>query len=940
MDRPAYGRARSRNPRLSRRRTVRVLLQGGTRLGRKDTAPRTNPLWRKAPLVLLRYPGLLVSLALGAFLLVTATAVYPLFLSASATRLLATETNEPTVTRYGSGVWFRNGTMPIPQPGEERPPADRVDAAFRRLTADPNLDPVVRSINGPVVQVASPASPDETRSTHLFAGAGARSNVTLLAGGGEGGAWVPDLVAGALGLQPGDVIDVTSRNDRGVTLRVTGVYSSLYKGGAAGYWHPWYDDFILYCGDCAPPPQPLIVPNDRFVHIAHALRIDHAAYSWVAPARPDLTLEQAGAVAARFRAITARINDPGTPEHEMFGTCYVSFFCNPRNGPAIGTSITTVLEEVEARLTTIEGPARLLRFAGLLVALVVVAAAGAYSVSARRVEATLLDARGFGPTAAAARGALEAVIPSVLGGLFGLGLSIGVVTWFGPGRVDGSAEADSIRGAIVAVGVAVAAIGIVSALAFVYHPQRDRTRRAGLGALPWEIAVIAVSIWLFLRLRSSGAFAIDPQTQVRSPRPLLLVFPVAFLAGFATLAARGFAILARWLRGRSDRVRASLSLAAHRLAGAAGLTVLLVGAAGLCLGLFVQSEGVVGSIQESVHAKAELYVGSDVQARIDFRNTLPERFPMPYTRVTRRLQAGTLIPSRNRFGDPFDLLAIDPRTFASAAYWNKGFADEPLTELIRPLSSLQGGRVPVIVVAGPTANPTAIAIDQIQVPVVVVGRASGFPGETSLRPLLVVSQDALLQAAADAPNPLDEVGSSTELWIRGDPARARAALATNLPYQPDVVLTAAEVQDIPYIAATIDTFRVMDWLGIASASLVIVATLMYLQARQRSQVVSYGLSLRMGMPSSGHRRALEAELGAILGVALVAGVAFGLIASRLVVPLLDPLPAIPPDPLYLVPVVAVLIAVPVVAGLAAAGSWLTELRARRADLGQVMRVAE
>src|SRR5919201_144061 len=417
MDRPAYGRARSRNPRLSRRRTVRVLLQGGTRLGRKDTAPRTNPLWRKAPLVLLRYPGLLVSLALGAFLLVTATAVYPLFLSASATRLLATETNEPTVTRYGSGVWFRNGTMPIPQPGEERPPADRVDAAFRRLTADPNLDPVVRSINGPVVQVASPASPDETRSTHLFAGAGARSNVTLLAGGGEGGAWVPDLVAGALGLQPGDVIDVTS-------------------------------------------------PNDRFVHIAHALRIDHAAYSWVAPARPDLTLEQAGAVAARFRAITARINDPGTPEHEMFGTCYVSFFCNPRNGPAIGTSMTTVLEEVEARLTTIEGPARLLRFAGLLVALVVVAAAGAYSVSARRVEATLLDARGFGPIAAAARGALEAVIPSLLGGLFGLGLSIGVVSWFGPGRVDGSAEADSIRGAIVAIGVAVGPVRLVSGPGF------------------------------------------------------------------------------------------------------------------------------------------------------------------------------------------------------------------------------------------------------------------------------------------------------------------------------------------------------------------------------------------------------------------------------------------------------------------------------------------
>jgi putative ABC transport system permease protein len=441
-------------------------------------------------------------------------------------------------------------------------------------------------------------------------------------------------------------------------------------------------------------------------------------------------------------------------------------------------------------------------------------------------------------------------------------------------------------------------------------------------------------------LRTGGAFGIDPTTHVQTPSPLLLVFPVAFLAGLATLVARGFAIALRWLRRRSGRFGSPLYLTVHRLAGAPGLTVLLVGASGLCLGLFVQSQTVVRSINQTVDAKAEVFVGSDVQARIEYRNTVPERMPVPFTRVTRRLQAGTLVPSRNRFGDPFDLLAIDPRTFASAAYWNSAFADRPLDELLRPLSTGSDRAVPVIVVGAPNTAPTAIAIDQIEVPVVVVGHADAFPGVSSYRPLLVVDESALLDAAGAAPNPLDEVGAQTQLWLRGDPREVEAALAAGLPYQPDLILSANEVEDIPYIAATIDTFQVMNGLGLAAALLVIVAMLMYLQARQRSQVVSYGLSLRMGMRSAGHRRALVLELGSMLGLALLAGSALAYVAARLVVPLLDPLPGIPPDPLFSVPVVAILVMVPVVAAVSLGGGWVTELRARRSDLGQVMRLAE
>jgi Predicted permease. len=104
-------------------------------------------------------------------------------------------------------------------------------------------------------------------------------------------------------------------------------------------------------------------------------------------------------------------------------------------------------------------------------------------------------------------------------------------------------------------------------------------------------------------------------------------------------------------------------------------------------------------------------------------------------------------------------------------------------------------------------------------------------------------------------------------------------------------LTADEVKDISYIAAVIDTFLVMNGLGVLAALLVFAAMLMYLQTRQRSEIVSYGLSLRMGMRSSRHLAAIAIEVGAMLLIAYVAGTVLAIAAAQLTVPLLDPIEA-------------------------------------------------
>jgi putative ABC transport system permease protein len=658
--------------------------------------------------------------------------------------------------------------------------------------------------------------------------------------------------------------------------------------------------------------------------------LEHAGYAWQAPVEGELTLQEAEDAARIASNISADIDD-----RSLLNRCYGAFFCSFKTGPVWGSAIDDVINDVHGRLVAIEGPARLLRIAGMLVAVAVVAGAGAFAMAARRVESSLLFARGARPRAMGGRAALEAFIPCTAGAVSGLGLAFALVRGFGPGgALAADASNESAWASSIAAIAAVGAIAIVSTVSFLRQSEHHRSRLRVLATLPWELVLIALSLLILQRLRSGGAVVVESVFGTETPSLLLFAFPVVFLAGFVALVARTIMLLTRWARGRSARWGTPAFLAVHRLAARPRLTLLLITASGLCLGLFVQAQTVARSMETTVDAKAGVYVGSDVQARIDNVNETPERFALPLTRVVRRLQAGEL-----RTAVPFDLLAIDADTFATAAFWDPAFAAEPLEALVRPLAEPSEGALPVLVASAPDADPGSIMLDTRTVPVEVVGRATAFPGMSSLRPLIVVDARRLVEAFGDQASPLNVPGASDELWVRGDPEAVRAALP-ELSFVPDLVLTADEVKDIPYIAAVIDTFLVMNGLGLLAAILVFSAMLMYLQARQRSEIVSYGLSLRMGMRSSRHLLAIATEVGAVLVVAYVTGSALAITAARLTTPLLDPLETIPPDPIGEVPVVIVSVAAPVLLLAAFAGGWLTERRARTADLGQVMRLAD
>ncbi len=127
--------------------------------------------------------------------------------------------------------------------------------------------------------------------------------------------------------------------------------------------------------------------------------------------------------------------------------------------------------------------------------------------------------------------------------------------------------------------------------------------------------------------------------------------------------------------------------------------------------------------------------------------------------------------------------------------------------------------------------------------------------------------------------------------------------------------------------------------GLAAALLAVVGLLLYLQARQTEREVAYALSRRMGLARGAHRAAVALEVAGMLGVALTAGTLLALSAAWLVNGRLDPLPQVPPPPLFTVPgglLLAVAATLPLLAGM---GALLVQRAADRTRVAEVLRLA-
>jgi putative ABC transport system permease protein len=916
----------------------------GVRRSVVDAIPSGRPIWRKAPTRLIHRPTLFVALAVGALLVALTVSVAPLFLSASEGELVTSTIAKPIYTRYGTGLIYRATGVPF----SAQASGGSLTSERRRVFSDavaksPELDPALSSAAAPAVGVTAPGKQVPAVGAvfgRLFAGTDALDHVRILSGSDGDGVWLPSNIATPLHAGPGDRVELHDGAHE-VTVRVNGVYAAIYTSPPDGFWQPWSGDMIYQFDPDAPlPPQFMITDEARLIDLQQ--RLDHpmADQAIQAPVRPapQLTLDDAHELSTFVTGLEARMQVGHSPDGSLFMCCGRIPFGTRVFPPQISTitlhsAINDVVKSVDQRAAGVRGPVIVLVIAGLAISLAAVAAAGLFSFASRPDEAGLLRARGWGPVRVAGRMVVESTLPIVIGAAVAYGVALALVAGPGPG---GAITPAAVRAAIIAAGaaaiVSILLVGVVAGLRFVSGHERESRAARALIWVPWELFAVAGAVVLGRTLRGQGG--IVRSGSVQQARPAVFLFPLALSLAAALVTARiATVVMVRRAHDRKGTGASSGWLATRRFASSTRLSVVFLVAATLAVSAFISSSALVASLRTTVDAKAKIFVGSDVKVDVVPDASTPKNFPLPVTEVQRALDAGQFDS-----GQAFDVLVVDPSTFASAAFWDDAFSDAPLEDLMSRLGGGKSNPLPIVVANGAGISPSSITVGSVSSPVEIVGHAETFPGSSSNRPIVVIGRDSVVPALHVGPYAIPSSNSRTELWIRGPTDEALAAIgAANI--QTFVILTADQIKDNPLITAAVNTFLALDVLGIAALLLVLVLAVVYLQARQRSRVVASALSSRMGVPARTLRVALVLELGGLLLAAVAVGALVGIASAPIVVGSLDPIPSIPPPPISVTPWLTILAAAVLVLGASLTGVWFSGRAARRDSLGEVMRVA-
>jgi len=585
-------------------------------------------LWRKAPTRLLRRPALFAALAAAALLVTVIAAAYPLFLAGTENQLLSGAIATASFTRYGVGISYRATGIPLSASALTQ---GRADAFHDIADGSKALGPVVASMAAQPVQITGVGGSTPAQSSldgRLFAGDDALRHVHILSGHAGDGIFLPDFIARSLHAGPGDHVQLQIAGHV-VTVPVDGVYVALNGGTSDGYWLAWSDDIYATCIDCPLPPQFLITTSARLQSVMTALQATLTDQLFVAPVReaPPLSLDEARSLAAYSDRVERQMS---TGSLSSIFHCCGQFFV-----PATTTTYHSAAGEavtlVEQRTAGVQGPVRLVLFAGLAIALVVIAVAGGFSFASRPVETGMLTVRGWSPSRVGLKGALEALLPVVVGGVLGVGLAVALVSVLGHATaLHGTALSEAAMNAGEAAAASIVIVGVVVAIGFSSTGEhRGRLSRAILW-FPWELPALAAAIALGRRLHAGGG--ILTTGGIQRPAGSVLLFPLAGGLAAAIVTARVMAaLLLRSARSRRGGRVTAPWLAVRRLTTSLRVSVVFFVAAVLAVSVFVGAQAVVGSLRATVDAKARLFVGSDVELQGASGVLPPAHFPLPVT---------------------------------------------------------------------------------------------------------------------------------------------------------------------------------------------------------------------------------------------------------------------------------------------------------------------
>jgi hypothetical protein len=333
---------------------------------------------------------------------------------------------------------------------------------------------------------------------------------------------------------------------------------------------------------------------------------------------------------------------------------------------------------------------RLLLVAGQAAALIL--AFAAFAAGMRRRESRMLDEQMTALSGSASQllgvRAAEALIPSLAGGLLGLGavaLAVGLIASERELPAGFVGEALPVETLVAVAGVTLAG----ALLLLLVSPSTRRASRLGLGAL--EVAALAALAAVLWQAWSTGA--LDPeQVQARGPGPVLLLLPALLLFSSAVVLLRVLPFVLRIGERLARRapfgVRLGLVSAARSPAQGAATTTFLA----VALGSALFSLDYRATLDDHARDEADFRTGaqwraseppgerdqSDVTPLTRYARAAGER-PMPALRIDTRLGED------EDKGVPVQLLAVPAGRLPALRGWRQGFSDKSREQIARRL---------------------------------------------------------------------------------------------------------------------------------------------------------------------------------------------------------------------------------------------------------------
>ncbi|MEY2553887.1 MAG: putative transport system permease protein, partial [Ilumatobacteraceae bacterium] len=677
----------------------------------------------------------------------------------------------------------------------------------------------------------------------------------------------PDWLGGPDGLHAGQTFTLAVRNNKGIliwtqSVRLADIYPQVPTRPEPAFWCGIRRLFRSQTGDPADLPPAVLLTTSDEVRTAK-VRTDT---DW--ELRPDakgMTRHDAAALAGRFDELTTKAREAG-----LYA---VNALVNPH--PA-GDPLRTVVHHAEAATAVVAGTMAPVRLVGLLAALALLVAATMLLAREKQRELRLRLLKGQSPASLGLRVAGSASGALVVGTLIGGGFAFEAVRLFGPApQLERAAIRSAIEYSLIGLVVAFVVIAVAAsarARNLVDAPIRQKSRAR---FLPWELIPVAAVIVTFARLDRIGGIR-QVGTKVVHADFLAQCFPLlAIVAPLAVLTRPTLAILRR-MRLAGKNLSPAVMTGLRRSLAEPAVTGAVVLATALAAGSFTLARLLTDSTSVFLQDKASTFLGSDLAIVSHDILVLPAPFDETGTLVARAQgHSGT---------QSVDLLGVDRATFARAVHWRADASNYTLEQLLEGLAPGTGTGfdashpIPALVVGGTLPDTHLESLTRRPIDVAPIASPRWFPGLRNGAVLVVVDRTALRSLLA----------TGTEIWLRGPPSDAVAALSAKhvVARSPRDL---SQVFDVTSFLTVRWAYATLSMLGALVGVVVLLTQLLVLDARRRNRQAAHVLTARMGLTLRDEAVGLIAELAPAHLSGAARGVLIGWVVSRLSVPRLDSL---------------------------------------------------